>query len=118
MARAIATRWRAGELVRVAVEELLGRGELDAGQDALHARLALVAVPEVLDVEGLGDDAADGHPGVERLVRVMEDHLGLPPEIAAVHLGQVDLPAVHPETDLPARRLGQSQEEPAERRLA
>ncbi|EGJ74926.1 putative peptide ABC transporter ATP-binding protein [Streptomyces sp. Tu6071] len=64
----------AGELVRVAVD-VLGV-EPDDVEEFLHA-LAPVPLRRDLrvDVVRLADDVADRHPGVERGVRVLEDHL-------------------------------------------
>ena len=49
-------------------------------QERLHARLAGTPLgDDPVDAQGLGDDLADGHPRVERAVRILEDDLDTPP---------------------------------------
>ena len=62
----------AGELVRVAVHVV--RVEADDLQELLHAGAA-AAFGVAVDRERLADDVADGHPRVQRGVRVLHDHL-------------------------------------------
>src|SRR5438046_429353 len=70
------------ELVRVAVREV--RIETDDLQKLLHALGLRAALREVMHLERLADDVADGHARVERRVRILEDHLH--PAAHAAHL--------------------------------
>src|SRR5713226_4852044 len=80
----------ARELVRISVREV-GVEPADL-HDLLHALLALALVAQAEILQRLGDDVADGHPGVERGIRVLEDdlhpltHLA---QLVAAHLGQL-----------------------------
>ena len=66
----------AGELVREAVEEELGRRELDLDERIANARCPLgLRAAEVVDQERLLDRCADPEPRVERLVRILIDDL-------------------------------------------
>ncbi len=106
----------AGELVRVAVD-VLGL-EPDEVQQLLHRPRAVAARHHLgMDVERLADDVADGHPRVQRRVRVLHDHLHPPPE--PPQLAAADL------EDVPAVQIGPSRgrrllahEQPGERGLA
>ena len=67
--------------------------------------------------EGLADDVADGHPRVERRVRILEDDLHLPADLA--HLAALearDVAAV--EEDLARRGLRQLDQRARQGRLA
>ena len=72
------------ELVRIAIRKV--RVQPDNPQQLLHALLLLATPRQVMDLEWLADDAADGHTRVQACVRVLEDHLHLaahPAQIAA-----------------------------------
>jgi hypothetical protein len=60
---------------------------------------------------------ADGHPRIQRSIRILEDDLHLAPQRAhlAFRQGEQVAPA---EPDLARRRLDQPQQQPADRRLA
>ncbi len=80
----------AGELVRKTVGE---RGADSDGVEQLRDALPALALVETVDGESFGDDAADGHTGIERGVGVLEDHLDAAadlPETAAAERGEVD----------------------------
>ena len=62
-----------GELVRVTVREV--RVEADDLQQLLHTLGLGLALREVMDLDRLADDVADGHARVQRCVGVLEDHL-------------------------------------------
>jgi hypothetical protein len=66
--------------VRIAVREV--RVEADDLQQLLHALGLRAALREVMHLERLADDVADGHARVERRVRVLEDHLHPAPHAA------------------------------------
>ena len=68
----------AGELVRVAVV-VLGV-EPDALHEVLDLGLDAAGRLDALHLERRGDDRADGVPRVQRVVRVLEDHLRLAAE--------------------------------------
>ena len=106
----------ARELVRVAVGVL--RQEPDVPEQILHARRARVPVGhDPVHAERLGQDLADGHPGVERAVGVLEDHLDPAPE--GPEGGLVERREVLAfEEDRPARRPLELQDAPPRRRLA
>src|SRR5215813_12651603 len=71
----------------------------------------------MLEAEGRADDRADGMPRVQRRVRVLEDHLDVPPERPHLAWPQVgDVVAV--EDDLPAGGLKQTGQQAAGGRLA
>src|SRR5215204_5961210 len=101
------------ELVRVAVVVL--RAEADHLEQFLHALFAVALY--VVCLEGLGDDVAHGHAGVEARVRVLEDYLHVPAhaEHALAVVGQ-DVLAV--EYDLALCRLQEPQDEAGQRALA
>src|SRR3546814_12491617 len=77
----------ARELVREAVGVL--DGQADDGQQLLDPRLDLGVVPAEVDLQRLGQRGPDGHAGVERRVRGLEEDL----EAAA---GISQLSAAHP----------------------
>jgi len=63
----------AAELVRVALDEV---GVQPDGRHELADPLAaLLAVADIVDVEGLTDDSTRRHPRIEARIRVLEDHL-------------------------------------------
>ncbi len=77
-----------------------------------------LAVPrrDPVDLQGLGEDAEDVHPGVEGLVGVLEDHLHLrahPPQLVLAEGEDVDAVEVY----VAVRRLDEPQDHPARRRL-
>src|SRR5207237_1724687 len=78
------------ELVRVAVREI--RVEADGLEQVAHARLAAAAGADAVHRQRLGDDVPDGHAGVERRIRILEDDLHFAPYLAQVvpaHRGQL-----------------------------
>src|SRR6266545_416634 len=105
----------AGELVRVAVDEV--RVEADDFEQPLRASPPRAAVTDPVDGERLGDDVADGHPWVQGGVRVLKDDLHLPPhlpQLRARHLRQV----LAEEANRPGGRLQELKDAVAGRRLA
>ena len=105
----------AGELVRVPVVVL--RVEPHEFEQFLYRPLAALRRGDVLDAQRRAHDRADGVAGVQRRVRVLEDHLYVPPQRAHLARGDVrDVAAL--EHDLPAGGLQQPGHEPAGRRLA
>ena len=67
----------AGELVRVPVDVL--RVEPDQVEQLLHLAPAAALRRHLgVDLERLADEVTDGHPRVQRGVRVLHDHLDLP----------------------------------------
>src|SRR5215208_5185253 len=102
----------AGELVRVAVDEVGVEADL---LEELARALAPVVEAEV--AQRLLDDAAHGHARVQRRVRVLEDHLDVAPqgpELAVAERG--DVAAV--EDELAVRRLVEPDDRLGERGLA
>ena len=79
-----------GELVREAV----GEGGADSdGVEELGDTLPTLMLVEAMDGEGFGDDAANGHPGIERGVGVLEDHLDATADLAeaaTAERGEID----------------------------
>jgi hypothetical protein len=105
----------AGELVRVAVVVLRAQAhQLQKTLDLLlHPALGL----DALELERRRDDGADGVPGVQRAVRVLEDHLDVAAQRS--HAGGLEVRDVRAvELDLAAGRLQQAGDEPAHGRLA
>src|SRR5262249_42181155 len=71
----------------------------------------------MLEAEGRADDRADGMPRVQRRVRVLEDHLDVPPERPHLAWPQVgDVVAV--ENDPPSGGLKEAGQQTAGGRLA
>src|SRR5260221_275814 len=103
-----------GELVRIAVREVWV--ETDDLQELLHALGLRLAAREVMHLERLADDVADGHAWVQRRVRVLEDHLHpaahLPHRLAA-ELREFDAVELH----FAGRRLVELEDRAAGRRL-
>src|SRR5207245_11306829 len=91
--------------------------EADRLEELRDALLALLARPrKLVDDERLADDRADGHPRIERRVRVLEDDLHFLPERAKRSLVERRHVATL-EAHLARRRLDQSQDGAARRRL-
>src|SRR5262249_45395247 len=111
-ALALATR----ELVRIAVRVL--RQEPDVGQELAHAARAPRAVrDDAGDGQRPGEDLPDGHPRIQRAVRVLGDHLHLSPDRPQRIV--VERREVAPlEHDLPAGGPLELQDAPAGGRLA
>ena len=84
----------------------------------MHAAAALGLVGnEVVYLERLGDHLADGHLRIERLVRVLEDHLDVAAQgFLFFALGVRDIVAL--EDDLAGRWRFQSQQRQRQRRFA
>ena len=105
----------AGELVRVPVV-VLGV-EANQFQQVLDGPLGALLGLDVLQLERRADDGTHRVPGIQRRVRVLEDHLHLAPQRAHGARPQVrDVAAV--EYDLPGRRLDESHQHPRGRGLA
>ena len=68
--------------MRVAVDEV--RVEADDLEQLLGAAPPRAPRPDAVDEQRLADDVADGHPRVQRGVRVLEDDLDLAPDLAKV----------------------------------
>src|SRR4029453_6416901 len=114
----------AGKLMREAVV-VLGR-EPDGLEQLLDSPLALLAVADAVDPHRVADDRPDPLPGVQRGVRVLEDHLHLAaqrpkcaglelPDRAAVEddvaVGRVEQPHdAAPQRGLPAAGLADDPE--------
>ncbi len=105
----------ARELVRVAVDEVgVEADHLEQPLDALPAR---AAVADPVHDERLADDVADGHPRVERGVRVLKDDLHLAPHLAELFALQLRQFAAE-EIDRALGRLQELEHAVARRRLA
>ena len=103
----------AGELVRVAVV-VLG-GEPHHLEQLLHPPLAVSLY--LVGLQRLADDAADGHAGVQRGVRVLEDYLHVAPH-GEHPLSVVAEDVLALEEYLALGGLQQPQHEPRQRALA
>jgi hypothetical protein len=90
----------AGELVRVLGGADLRVGDVDLAQEFDGPRLGAAAVEAALVQRALDDLDADGHHGVERGRRVLEDD----PDVAAAHEAQSL--GVRPDHLLPAEADG------------
>ena len=76
--------------MREAVGEV--RVQADRLEEVLDLLLLLLAAGQLMNRDGLADDASDGHSRVETRVRVLEDHLHLATEateFAALDLREV-----------------------------
>src|SRR5690606_35613308 len=105
----------ARELVREAVGEI--GVQANRLEQVLDLLLLLLTLRQLVDRDGLADDAPDRHTRVEARVWVLEDHLHLAahaPQLAALDLYQVG--AV--EVDRAARRALQLEDRLAGRALA
>src|SRR5262249_54861434 len=81
------------------------------------ALLPLVRVAETVDLHRVGHDRPYALAGVERRVRILEDHLNLPPE--RPHAPRAEVPDLRPlEDDLAVGRFEQPHDRATERRLA
>jgi len=69
----------AAEFVGIAVADV--GGEPHFREELLHPGPALWAAAQVMDDEGLFQDLAHGHAGVERRIGVLEDDLDLAPQL-------------------------------------
>ena len=83
----------------------------------LHgAALPLGSRPFSIDIERLPENPPDGHPGIQGSIRILKNHLHMPPQLtqpASARMRDV-LSPVH---DLPGRRLYQPEDAPSQRRL-
>ena len=105
----------AGKLVRITLAIL--RLQSDLLQQLRDPLLALRAVRRAVNDQRLSHDRADRHARIERRIRILKDDLHVaphPPHAAGVELA--DVGAV--EVDRPRRRLDQSQDAAADRRLS
>src|SRR4051812_3017857 len=105
----------AGELVRVAIDEV--GAEPDDVEQPLGGLAPRLPRPELVDDERLGDDVADGHPRIERGVRILEDDLELSADLAQLFAPE-PRQLLTAETDRAGRRLQQLQDAVAGGRLA
>ena len=64
----------AGELVRIFVDALLGRGDMDAAQQLDRALARRAPRAAAMAQDGLDDLIADGEARIERGHRLLEDH--------------------------------------------
>ena len=97
----------ARELVRVAIGE--SRAEADQVEQLLDSPSTGPAAPvEAMDLQRLTNARAHRTSGVERGVRVLEDHRGLGPQAPEARPAELDILAVEPDT--PARRPFQAQQ--------
>ncbi len=88
----------------------------DESQQFLDPRLGLAPLCDLVDRKGLADDVADGHPRIERRVRVLEDDLHLLTQLANLFAAElVDVASV--EDDLALGRRQEAQHDAAGRRL-
>src|SRR5260370_35682284 len=101
--------------MRVAVDEV--RVEPADPHHLLDPLFGLAASGDPEVAEGLRDDGADGHAGIQRCVWILEDHLDLlsrAAQLLAANAGQIDVV----EVDM-SRRCGlQLNDHPPEGRLA
>ena len=104
----------AGQLVRVSVPVARGRCQPRVLERRHGAGDALVAADDAVDRERLHDQGADRLARVQRLVRVLEDHLH--PAAHGAQVGVRERLAV--DQDLARRRRLQAEQGAAERRLA
>src|SRR5207253_10074628 len=89
--------------------------EPDRAQQLVDPSTTALAI-EPVHAQRLSDDLAHGHPRVEGRVRILEDDLHLPPNVA--HLAACELRDVLPVEDDPAVcGLHELDDRPAERRL-
>ena len=104
----------ARELVRLAVDRV--RRQPHAVQQGHHAPAGRIP-GDALHAERLGQDVADVHRGVQRRVRVLEDHLQVAAELAAI-LAADPGDVVALECDRARGDRRQAQDGPADRRLS
>ncbi len=97
-------------------------GEADAHQQFRHAVAHLAFGHRGVGAERLGDDLVDGHPRVERGMRVLEHHTDFAVErlhLALRQPGDIDLDAIAPPVvHLSAGRGVDAEQRAAERGLA
>ncbi len=104
----------AGKLVRITVGVI--RLQPDQTQQFLNAIVYAFAAGEVMYLERLADDVADGHARVERRKRILKDDLHLSAQMAQLRARAIqDVAAVEPH--FTARRRQQTQDDAADRRL-
>ena len=104
----------AAELMRIAVVEV--GVETDDSQEFLHALVLGLAAQQAKVFQRLRDDVAHRHAWIQRRIRILEDHLQLPPllaQILATQLGQIDAL----EEDVSGGDRQQLGNQPAKRRL-
>ena len=95
----------AGELMRIAVD-VLGV-QSDNVQQLADALDTLLLGTHAMNGHGLGDDLADGHAGIQRSIRILEDKLHLAThvlDLMLAHLGNIFTLEEH----FACRRLGQA----------
>ena len=116
-ALAIATRWRCPPESWSGPPLSEIGSETDEVEQLGNATAVLPGCAPVEQHQRLGDDLVDRHQWVERVSRVLEDHLHPPPllrgETPAARLERTSV-----EGDLAAGPLGEAEEQPRNRRLA
>src|SRR5439155_1935561 len=105
----------AAELVRVPVR-LIPR-KPDQLEQLANALISSGSRIRVLDAHRVADDAADGHAGVERRERILEDHLDLA-TVGTLLFGGETADRLAVEQDLARRRRNELHDHPPGRRLA
>ena len=106
----------AGQLMGVLAGELLGRVEPDGRQ---QAKDALLDAPRLLvDPDRALEVKADRAGGIERSIRILEDHLDRPPVLQRGPTRLVFQYVSTPQEDLAARRLDQARDQSGRRGLA
>src|SRR5690554_6330987 len=96
----------AGEFMRIARD--IGGLQADALEQALDDAATLLALGDAVELDGLADDALDGHARVQAREGVLEDDLHLAAQRAHL-LGLQVIDAVVAEVDLAGSRLEQAQ---------
>src|SRR5882672_4853868 len=105
----------AGELMRVAVGRV--GGEADCAEKVAHAGGGLAPAGQAVGAERLADDSAHAVSRVQGGERILEDHLhgaAQRPQFSLAEVGDV----TSVEKDAPGRRVVETQDRPADRRLA
>ena len=64
-----------------------------------------------MNIDGFSHDVRHRHPGIQRRIGILKNHLGLPPEILR-RVRAVDLLSLEP--DFPARRFVQLENRPSD----
>src|SRR2546426_2931663 len=88
-------RARNGQPLSLPAAELVRKEPRDIGPEADqleelgHARSNVLRGEMLVSFDGLGDDISHAHPGTERAIRVLEDHLHLAPVVSERRAGQL-----------------------------
>jgi hypothetical protein len=106
----------AAEFVRIALS--VGRVKADGAEQLGNAGLTGgIVLCEAMNVEGFTDDVFDGHPRIERAVRILKNHLqpsAMPAPFRAMQSGYVAVS----KPDLSGGRSDESDNRASERRFA